>query len=82
MECRMKQRGISEDIIGTIMELGEWNERGDRIVLSEKNIKKLVLETEKNLRVYHKLARRGGASIVLDGEAEITAFWNTKRMQP
>jgi len=34
MEDRMRQRGMSDLEIGVILELGEWNERADRLVLS------------------------------------------------
>ena len=34
MNDRMRQRGITEAEIAVIQELGEWNERADRIVLS------------------------------------------------
>ncbi len=34
MNDRMRQRGITEAEIAMIQELGEWNERADRIVLT------------------------------------------------
>lgn len=34
MEERMRQRSISEEEISVIFELGEWNARADRLVLS------------------------------------------------
>jgi hypothetical protein len=34
MNDRMRQRGITDADIAVIQELGEWNERADRIVLT------------------------------------------------
>lgn len=34
MVDRMRQRSITEDEIGVILEHGEWNRRTDRLVLS------------------------------------------------
>jgi len=38
MDIRMRQRGVSEGEIGVIMEFGEWNERTDRLVLTQQVI--------------------------------------------
>jgi hypothetical protein len=42
MELRMMQRGISEDIIALVEKFGEFNERGDRIILSKKMIARML----------------------------------------
>lgn len=34
MAERMRQRRITEDAVSVILELGEWNRRADRLVLS------------------------------------------------
>lgn len=46
MEDRMRQRGISDEEIGVILDLGEWNERADRIVLTAQ----ICARAEKTLR--------------------------------
>ncbi len=54
MEHRMCQRGISEEEISMILELGEWNARADRLVLSgdacareERALRKEIAELER-----------------------------------
>jgi len=54
MEHRMCQRRISEEEISMILELGEWNARADRLVLSgdacareERALRKEIAELER-----------------------------------
>lgn len=49
MTDRMRQRGIVDDVINLILDLGEWNERGDRIVLKEKACAKAEAEIRKEI---------------------------------
>lgn len=42
MELRVQQRGIGEDIIALVERFGEFNARGDRIILTRKIIRKLL----------------------------------------
>jgi hypothetical protein len=42
MNLRTMQRGIGEDIISLIERYGEFNARGDRIILTRKMIRKLL----------------------------------------
>ena len=81
IEDRMRQRGISNEMVGAILELGEWNNRGDRLELPEKAIGSLLQEKRNELKLLERLARRGGASLVLDGGTLITVYQNTKRMR-
>lgn len=81
MEDRMRQRGISDQMVGAILELGEWNNRGDRLELPEKAIGPLLQEKRSELKMLERLARRGGASLVLDGDTLITVYPNTKRLR-
>ncbi len=81
MEDRMRQRGISEEMVGAILELGEWNARGDRLELPKKAIGPLLQQKRDELKLLERLARRGGASVVVDGDTLITVYPNTKRMQ-
>lgn len=81
MEDRMRQRGISEEMVGAILTLGEWNERGDRIVLSERAVAALLQQIRDKVKMLEKLARRGGASLVVVNEKLITVHTNTKRVR-
>lgn len=81
MEDRMRQRGVSEEMVGAILTLGEWNERGDRIVLSERVVTALLQQIRGKVKMLEKLARRGGASLVVVNEKLITVHTNTKRVR-
>lgn len=81
LEDRMRQRGISEEMIGMIFTLGNWNERGDKIVLPERTIAPLLQQKRDEVKMLEKLARRGGASLVVDGKNLVTVYSNTKRIR-
>lgn len=81
MEDRMRQRGISDEMVGAILEVGEWNARGDRLELPKKAIGSLLQQKRDELKMLERLARRGGASVVVDGDTLITVYPNTKRVQ-
>lgn len=42
MNLRTMQRGIGEDVISLVERYGEFNARGDRIILTRKMIRKLL----------------------------------------
>lgn len=42
MELRMKQRAINNEAIALVEKYGEFNMRGDQIVLSRKMIRRLL----------------------------------------
>ena len=42
MDLRTIQRGICEDVIALVERHGEFNARGDRIILTRKMIRKLL----------------------------------------
>ena len=79
LQNRKRQRGISEAMIGAILTLGDWNARGDRLVLPERAIAPLLQQKREELKMLEQLARRGGASLVIEGETLITVYSNTKR---
>ncbi len=81
MEDRMRQRGISEEMVGTILEVGEWNARGDRLELPKRAIEPLLRQKRDELKMLERLARRGGASVVVDDDTLITVYPNTKRVR-
>lgn len=80
MECRMRQRAITEDMVNTILELGDWNERGDRIILPRRVLTPEIQKRRKELKILEIIQRRKGLSLVLDGETQITVYSNSKRM--
>lgn len=80
-EDRMRQRGFSKDVVGTILELGEWNGRGNRLELRQKVLGSLLQQKRNELKLLERLARRGGASVVMEGETLITVYPNTRRVR-
>lgn len=79
LQDRMRQRGISEEMLGAILNLGDWNARGDRLVLQERAIAGLLKQKREELKMLERLARRGGASLVITGKTLVTVYSNTKR---
>lgn len=79
LQNRMRQRGISEAMIGTILTFGDWNARGDRLVLPKRALTPLLQQKRKELKMLERLERRGGASLVIEGKTLITVYSNTKR---
>ena len=80
MEFRMHQRAITEDMVNTILDLGDWNERGDRIILSRRALTPEIQKRREELKILENIQRRKGLSLVLDGETQITVYSNSKRM--
>lgn len=58
MTERMRQRGIVDDVINLILDLGEWNERGDRIVLKRQACTEAMAETRKEIAELERHTRR------------------------
>jgi hypothetical protein len=63
----MRQRGISEEEISVILELGEWNARADRLVLSvdacaraERALRKEIAALERKANEQRDLWRNEG----------------------
>jgi hypothetical protein len=81
MEDRMRQRNISERSVTAILELGEWNERGDRLELPRRALSPVVRKMREDLKVLERLERRGGGSIVLVGDKKITVFTHDRRIR-
>lgn len=80
MDCRMRQRAITEDMVNTILELGDWNERGDRIILPRRVLTPEIQKRREELKILENIQRRKGLSLVLDGKTQITVYSNSKRM--
>lgn len=78
---RMRQRAIPADMVHDIIEHGEWNGRGDRVCVSRKTLEDRIKETRRTLKHLETLQRRGGGTVVLEGEDVITVYANTKRLQ-
>jgi hypothetical protein len=49
MDLRMKQRAIDNEIVALIEKYGEFNSRGDRIILSRKMIRRLLQDDSRRL---------------------------------
>ncbi len=63
----MRQRGISEEEISVVLELGEWNARADRLVLSrdacalaERALRKEIAALERKAKEQRDLWRNEG----------------------
>ena len=58
MEHRMRQRGISEEEVSVILELGEWNARADRLVLSGQACAREERALRKEIAAFERKAKK------------------------
>jgi len=86
MMTRMQQRSLPQETIDIILNFGEWNERGDRLTLSRRELDDLLQQKRRELKELgrevkeiERLHRRRGGTVVLDGEVLITAYDKSKR---
>lgn len=74
MTARMQQRSLSKRAISITLEIGEWNSRGDQISASVDDLDTYIDHQRALLQEAERLRRRGGATVVVDGETMITAY--------
>lgn len=86
MMIRMQQRGLPQGTIDIILSFGEWNERGDQLTLGRRDLEDLLHEKRRQLKEIsrevkeiERLRRRGGGTVVIDGEVLITTYEKSKR---
>jgi len=76
MTERMQQRGISQTIVDIVLAEGDWAQDGERFHVTRKHIDEVDRVLRRYLKELDRLRRRGGASVVIDGEVEITTYFN------
>lgn len=77
---RMRQRNIKSKEVDLILSIGELNNRGDRTRLSKKAIYAELEQGRAKINMLENLLRRGGGTVVTDGNTLITVYANTKRV--
>ncbi|WP_343351580.1 hypothetical protein [Pseudomonas sediminis] len=73
-QARVQQRSISPAMVDLILDLGEPNEKGDRMLLGKKEIDQEIMKLKNEIRLLEKIRARGVACIVHAGGDLITAF--------
>ncbi len=71
-DARMNQRGIPQDLIAMVLEEGQ--DCGDRIVLGRKDCLRLIEGLKQQQKTLERIARKGGMTVVAEGEALITTY--------
>lgn len=79
-KLRAHQRAIKDKVIDEIYNNGEFNQRGDQIILSKKKIVLMLKEERKKINMLEKLLRRGGGAIVTDSNKLITVYPITEKI--
>jgi hypothetical protein len=74
---RMNQRGITRSMVELALAHGEW--RGDRCVLNQDALQKLIQDFDRIKRVAMKALDKGGLIVVEAGGQEITAYRAPRR---
>lgn len=49
-QTRLKERQIDHSQVELVLEYGEWNARGDRLTLNERDLKNLIADRRRSLR--------------------------------
>ena len=79
MAERMQSRNISERVVNLVLSEGEWNERGDRLTIGRRDLDGLIPQVRDLLGELERLRRKGGATVVLAGNAGITTYFNSRK---
>ena len=74
MTVRMQHRSLPQGAVDLAIEIGEWNERGDRLSVGVDALDAYINTERRRLQVAERLRRRGGATVVLDGKDLITIY--------
>lgn len=77
MNVRMNQRGMPSSIVALALENGYW--RGDKCILDCKEIRKLVVELDRQRAIALKALDKGGVVVVEAGGEAITTYRFEKR---
>lgn len=88
MAARMTQRNFTQSMVDAILDTGEWNDRGDQLVMDRRQsheIDELITEKrrqkkelEQEVRELDRLRRKGRTTVVVCGESLITVYQNTR----
>jgi len=87
-QARTQQRCISAAMVDLILDCGSSNRKGDMTLLGKKEIdmeiqrrKQEIQKSKQEIRELEKMRSSGGAGVVHDGEALITAFHRHKKFK-
>jgi hypothetical protein len=89
MAARMMQRNFSFAMIDAVLDTAEWNARGDRLVLDQRQVpdldqlitkkRRTCRQMEKEVRDLERLGRKGRVTVVAQGEALVTVYRNDRQ---
>ena len=77
---RMHSRNISQRVVDFVLSEGEWNGRGDRLMVGRRDLDGLIPQVRNLLKELERLRRRGGATVVLEGNTGITTYCNDRKL--
>ena len=80
MDARMNQRGINKELINVALEYGE--PKGDKTVLGRKECQQAMEQLRRELKVLERAMRKGGVTVVSDGENLITTYRTNGFLSP
>ena len=80
-QARTQQRCISTAMVDLILDCGSSNRKGDMTLLGKKEIDMEIQRRKQEIRELEKMRSSGGAGVVHDGEALITAFHRHKKFK-
>lgn len=78
---RAQQRGISPAMIQMILAEGQFNARGDLVLLGKKDIDRIQQSLKSLSRDLDKMRSSGGGGITYDGGMLITTFHRLKKFK-
>lgn len=84
MAQRMNQRNYTEPMINAILNLGQWNARGDKLIVDgrqENDIEQLIISIRRERKKLHKkmialerLRQKKKSTLVIKNECLITIY--------
>lgn len=77
-QLRMKQRGVTEDLLALVMSHGTENPKGDAICLGRNDLDQFLKEMRRMITKFEKLKAKGGASIIFKEKNIVTTYFHTK----
>lgn len=80
-QIRTQQRGINSTMVDLILNHGVPNSRGDMTLLGRKEIDREIQKRKREISELERMRVSGGAGIVHQGEALITAFHRHKKFK-
>lgn len=76
-DARMNQRGIPQNLITMVLQEGQ--DCGDRVVLRKKDCLRMIEDLKQQQKTLEHIAKKGGLTVVANGETLITTYCGAKR---